>query len=99
MMDVGKSTRSPAISPPLRRGGCADLIKQRYRKEIGAAGGGHTPQHVRAFDLPGSRRFLCGNVALLDRRDPPLLKGGGIELACRFIHNFVNARCEKRIPR
>src|SRR5262245_38696702 len=64
---------------------------QRYRKAIGAAGGGHTPEHVQVFDLPGSRRFPSGSVTLLDRRDPRLLRGGAMASAWRFIHNLTDA--------
>src|SRR5262245_21904886 len=40
------------------------------------SGGRADTRRIGMLDLPGSRRLLCDSVALLDRRDPPLLKGG-----------------------
>ena len=56
--------------------GRADLIMQRYRKEIGAIRGGRTLERAVVYDLPRLRRFPCGSVALLDRRSRPSSEGG-----------------------
>ena len=70
----GAPNVAPGIKAPLARVGA--LLPGG--KAIGAAGGGQTPDTFECFDLPGSRRCRCGSVALLDRRDPPLLEGGEI---------------------
>src|SRR5262245_21904885 len=54
--------QSERIAPPSRRRGCANLIMQRYRKAIGAAGGGQTPDALECLTSPG--RADCFAIAL-----------------------------------
>ena len=78
---------------PLLRGGVgrADLIMQRYPKDMGATRGGQTLEFYRVYDLPWPRQCLFGSVALLDRRSRSSSKDTAVQTSRDFSESATPA--------